>query len=114
MSEQYKGDQSQPEGVPMLSLPSAEIDKLVEEIEARRELARTQSREESEDPEASLQKVLREHRVFSNDVIAEINNRLLVRKIQQKVRKPRIVGDRGTKRGVHPRGWLGELEDRQP
>lgn len=114
MSEQYKGYDPQPEGAPMLSLSSEEIDKLVEEVETRRNLARTQTRKQSEDPEVSLQTVLREHHALRDDIATEVSNRLLAHKLQQKVTKPRVVGNHRTiTKEIHPRGWLGELEDRQ-
>lgn len=114
MSEQYKEYEPQPEEATVLSLSSVEIDKLVEEVETRRKLARTQPRKKSEDPDVSLRAVLREHHALRNDIVTEVNNRLFERKLHQKMEKAKSIRDNRTTRKVHPRGWLGELEDRQP
>lgn len=50
MSEQYKEYEPQPEEATVLSLSSVEIDKLVEEVETRRKLARTQPRKKARIP----------------------------------------------------------------
>ncbi len=103
MAEQYKELESQPERAPMVT-----IDDLADAVERRR--ARNKAEKKIERAERSVEFVMEEMHV------PRMDRPETAQKIQAQLSKrvaAKLPPARPYHRDVHPRGWLGELEDRQ-
>lgn len=102
MSEQYKGYEPQPERPPVFTIAD-----LADAVERRR--AQNKLDKRFERPERTVELVMEEMHVPNSD---RLETSLRVREVLSE-RTMASLPQRA-QRGVHPRGWLGELEDRQP
>jgi len=102
MSEQYKAHESQPERTPVIT-----IDDLADAVERRRTDNKAEKRIER--AERSIDFVMQELGVPSTERIQT------AQKIQERLSERVLAGLPPARphTEVHPRGWLGELEDRQ-